>query len=129
MLVLKAVAFTTLAERKLLGIVQRQQRPNIVGFGDFLQVFADGLKLFLEETFYLVKLIWGCIFCCCLCPGGCLSSLGVVPYGNLFMDLYLDILYLFFVSSVSVYTVLMSRWVSNSINMCLMGCPGHRTND
>ena len=39
---------------------------------------------------------------------------GVIPYGNLFMDLHLSILYLFFVSSISVYAVLMSGWVSNS---------------
>ena len=38
----------------------------------------------------------------------------VYAYGNLFMDLYLGILYLFFVSSISVYAVLISGWVSNS---------------
>ena len=40
--------------------------------------------------------------------------MGVIPYGNLFMDLHLGILYLFFVSSISVFAILMSGWVSNS---------------
>ena len=113
--VLIAVAFITLAERKLLGIIQRRRGPNIVGSGGFLQAFADGLKLFSEEIFLPSQINLGLyFFVAVFALGVAFLPWGVIPYGNLFMDLHLGILYLFFVSSISVYAVLMSGWVSNS---------------
>lgn len=47
---LLAVAFLTLAERKVLASMQRRTGPNVVGFLGLLQPLADGAKLILKET-------------------------------------------------------------------------------
>ncbi len=44
--VLIAVAFFTVAERKIMGAIQRRRGPNVIGFMGLLQALADGLKLF-----------------------------------------------------------------------------------
>ena len=46
---LLAIAFFTIAERKLLASIQRRKGPNVTGFWGLLQAFADGLKLLLKE--------------------------------------------------------------------------------
>jgi NADH-quinone oxidoreductase subunit H len=48
--VLIAVAFFTVAERKIMGAIQRRRGPNVIGFMGLLQALADGLKLFVKET-------------------------------------------------------------------------------
>lgn len=48
--VLIAVAFFTVAERKIMGVIQRRRGPNVIGFMGLLQALADGLKLFVKET-------------------------------------------------------------------------------
>jgi NADH-quinone oxidoreductase subunit H len=45
-----AVAYFTIAERKIMGAIQRRRGPNVVGFIGLLQPLADGLKLFAKET-------------------------------------------------------------------------------
>jgi NADH-quinone oxidoreductase subunit H len=45
-----SVAYFTIAERKIMGAIQRRRGPNIIGYIGLLQPFADGLKLFTKET-------------------------------------------------------------------------------
>ena len=45
-----SVAYFTIAERKLMGSIQRRRGPNVIGFTGLLQPLADGLKLFVKET-------------------------------------------------------------------------------
>jgi len=47
-----SVAYFTIAERKIMGIVQRRKGPNVIGFLGLLQPLADGLKLFAKETIF-----------------------------------------------------------------------------
>jgi len=45
-----SVAFFTVAERKIMGIIQRRKGPNVIGYLGLMQALADGLKLFVKET-------------------------------------------------------------------------------
>jgi len=47
-----SVAYFTIAERKIMGIIQRRKGPNVIGFLGLLQPLADGLKLFAKETIF-----------------------------------------------------------------------------
>jgi NADH-quinone oxidoreductase subunit H len=115
---LLAIAFFTVAERKILSSIQRRRGPNVVGLFGLTQALSDGLKLFLKEsilptsansllffiapilTFSLSLLLWVCL-----------------PMGpNLvFVDLPLGVLYVFAISSLGVYGVLVAGWSSNSV--------------
>jgi len=48
--ILIAVAFFTIAERKIMASIQQRRGPNVVGFNGLLQAIADALKLMLKET-------------------------------------------------------------------------------
>jgi NADH-quinone oxidoreductase subunit H len=112
-----AVAYFTLAERKIMGAIQRRQGPNVVGVFGLLQPLADGAKLLLKETiipsnantllFLLAPLLTFMLS---------LLGWGVIPYGHglVFADLQVGVLYLFAVSSLGVYGIIISGWASNS---------------
>ena len=77
--VLIAVAFITLAERKLLGIIQRRRGLISLVPGVSYKHSQMGLSYFRKKFFYLVKLIWGCIFLSLFLPWGSPSFLGGYP--------------------------------------------------
>jgi NADH-quinone oxidoreductase subunit H len=112
--VLLAVAFLTLVERKLMAQIHRRIGPNFVGFIGVLQPIADAVKLLAKETvtprgantiiFILSPLTTFFIS---------LSGWAVIPTGpsQVIADINLGILYLFTVSSLSVYGIIMARLV------------------
>lgn len=114
---LVSIAYLTIAERKLLGSIQRRKGPNVVGFLGLLQPFADGLKLFSKETVIPKD---SNVFVFMLAPiiTFVLSLIGwsVIPLaeGVVISDINLGVLYLFSISSLSVYGIILAGWSSNS---------------
>lgn len=53
MLLVVAIAFFTVLERKVLASIQRRRGPNMVGFWGLLQAFADGIKLLSKEPIFV----------------------------------------------------------------------------
>ena len=112
-----SVAYFTIAERKLMGIIQRRKGPNVIGFLGLLQPLADGLKLFVKETI-LPSNSNISIFLIAPMLTFVLSLIGwaVIPFSKqvVLSDLNVGILYLFATSSLSVYGIIMAGWSSNS---------------
>jgi NADH-quinone oxidoreductase subunit H len=112
-----AVAYFTIAERKIMGAIQRRRGPNVIGYIGLLQPLADGLKLFAKETTLPNS---GNINIFLLAPSMAfiLSLMGwaVIPFadGLVLCDLNLGILYLFAISALNVYGILFAGWSSNS---------------
>ena len=115
--VLISVAFFTLLERKIMAGIQRRRGPNVVGLLGVLQPFADGLKLLIKETI-IPSRANKVIFLLAPILALFLSFLNysVLPFSlfNVFADINLGILYIFAISSLSVYGIIMSGWSSNS---------------
>ena len=112
-----AVAYFTVAERKIMGMIQRRKGPNVIGYLGLLQALADGLKLFVKETTLpsnsnLIIFLIAPILCFLLS----LVSWTVIPFGNeiVVSDINLGILYLFAVSSLNIYSILLAGWSTNS---------------
>lgn len=114
---LVSIAFFTLAERKVLASMQRRRGPNVVGIWGLAQPAADGLKLLVKESILPSNsnLI---IFIIAPILTFLLSLLGwaVIPFGpsSVLSDLNIGLLYIFAVSSLGVYGIIMSGWASNS---------------
>jgi len=112
-----SVAYFTLAERKILGAIQRRRGPNVIGAYGLLQPLSDGLKLFVKEAIipsnsnkflfqaspvltFLISLV----------------GYAIIPFDKYssFTDINLGIIYLFAASSLGIYGIIMSGWSSNS---------------
>jgi NADH-quinone oxidoreductase subunit H len=112
-----SVAYFTLAERKIMGAMQRRRGPNVIGTFGLLQPLADGFKLLVKETvlpsnankflFIISPIITFVIS---------LMGWAIIPYDkySVLSDINIGVLYLFAISSLGVYGIIMSGWSSNS---------------
>ena len=115
--VLISVAFLVYAERKVLALIQLRRGPNVVGPFGIFQSFADALKLLTKENivptnsnkvvFLLAPIITMVLS---------LAGWAVIPFAPnwVISDINVGIMYLFAVSSLGVYGVIMAGWASNS---------------
>jgi len=115
--VLTGVAYMTYAERKVIAAIQLRKGPNVVGPLGLLQPIADGLKLLFKETivpvganrvvFLLAPMLTFILS---------LIAWAVIPFdeGWVLADINVGILYLFAISSLGVYGIIMAGWASNS---------------
>jgi NADH-quinone oxidoreductase subunit H len=119
--VILGMAYLTYAERKVIAAVQLRRGPNVVGPFGLLQPIADGIKLIFKETIIpsganRVVFIMAPLLTFVLA----LVAWAVIPFGMwdggkiVISDINVGVLYLFAISSLGVYGIIMSGWASNS---------------
>src|ERR1700712_4242634 len=116
-ILLVSIAYILLADRKIWAAVQIRRGPNVVGPWGLFQSFADLLKFVLKEptipsaankgVFLLAPLVT-CVLA--------LAAWAVIPVdlGWVIADINVGVLYVFAISSLMVYGIIMAGWASNS---------------
>jgi NADH-quinone oxidoreductase subunit H len=115
--VLISVAYLTLAERKIMGGMQQRMGPNVVGFFGLLQPLADGLKLLLKESVIPTNSnTFSFIFAPILTFFLSLLGWSIIPFSTVgfFANIDISLMFVFAVSSLAVYGIILSGWASNS---------------
>ena len=115
--ILIAIAYLTLAERKIMGSMQQRFGPNSVGFLGLMQPMADGLKLLLKESVIPSNSnTFSFIFAPILTFFLSLIGWSVIPFSTFgfFTNVDLSLMFLFAASSLGVYGIILSGWASNS---------------
>ncbi len=115
--ILTLVAYLTYAERKVIAAMQLRIGPNVVGPFGLLQPIADALKLLFKETVIpsgANRVVF--LFAPILTFTLALIAWAVIPFdeGWVLADINVGILYLFAISSLGVYGIIMAGWASNS---------------
>src|SRR6202167_4543191 len=114
---LAAVAYLTYAERKVMAAMQMRRGPNVVGPFGLLQPIADGIKLLGKETIIPTGASAALFIGAPMLPFFlALSAWAVIPFqaGVVLADINVGLLYLFALSSLGVYGIIIAGWASNS---------------
>jgi NADH-quinone oxidoreductase subunit H len=111
------IAYLTYFERKVIGAIQLRKGPNVVGPFGLLQPIADGIKLLTKETIFPEnsnKFIF--ILSPIITFTLALIGWAVIPidYKIVLADINVGVMYIFAVSSLGVYGIIMAGWASNS---------------
>ena len=114
---LMSVAYLTLAERKILAAMQLRKGPNVTGPFGLAQPFADALKMMMKETVIPTganRILF--ILAPMLTFSLAMIAWAVIPVndGWAIADINVGILYLFAISSLGVYGIIIAGWASNS---------------
>nr|AXR86024.1 NADH dehydrogenase subunit 1 [Gonatocerus sp. ZCS-2018] len=115
-MVLISVAFLTLLERKILGYIQLRKGPNKISYMGLFQPFSDAIKLFIKESSLIFK---SNMYMYMLSPMMLMILMmmlwTIIPiYSNLY-SMNLTMIYLLCIMSLSVYSLMLAGWSSNSI--------------
>src|SRR6202790_4356641 len=120
--ILPMVSYTVYAERRVSALIQDRLGPNRVGIFGLLQPIADAVKLLLKEDFtpaHVNKVYYWLAPACAMAPS--MMALAVIPFGSqlwgepmVVANVNIGVLWVFAVSSLGVYGIVLAGWSSNS---------------
>ncbi|HEY1477889.1 MAG TPA: complex I subunit 1 family protein [Chthoniobacterales bacterium] len=122
LIILPMVTYTVYAERRVCALIQDRVGPNRVGIYGLLQPIADAVKLLLKEDFtpaHVNKFYYWLAPACAMAPS--MMALAVIPFGSqlwgepmVVANVNVGVLWVFAVSSLGVYGIVLAGWSSNS---------------